>query len=231
MLDGEFREGGLARQVLSAIGSGQTTFTKIQRAAGADGGVAPMSLTRVLGTLTATRVVAQDLPLSTARARDSRYRVADPALRFWLRFVEPAVSEVDRGRPDLAMNRVQAAYSAWREKAVEPVVREALIRLLGETPWADVREVGGWWPRSNTPEIDLVGADRRPARTVSFVGTVKWHDDPVDAREIDALAHDAAAVPGVGVGTPLVAVCPGGAVPDSRLATVWTADDLVDAWP
>ena len=125
MLDGEFREGGLARQVLSAIGSGQTTFTKIQRAAGADGGVAPMSLTRVLGTLTATRVVAQDLPLSTARARDSRYRVADPALRFWLRFVEPAVSEVDRSRPDLAMNRVQAAYSAWREKAVEPVKKSA----------------------------------------------------------------------------------------------------------
>ncbi|BDO41188.1 DUF234 domain-containing protein [Cellulomonas sp. NTE-D12] len=230
VLDGEFREGELARRVLSAIGSGEAAFGTIQRAAGGDGPLQPGSLARVLGSLTARRVVAQDLPLSTARNKDPRYRIADPALRFWLRFVEPALAEVDRGRPDLAAARVGAGYEAWRGRAIEPVVREALLRLLVGTPWDDVHEVGGWWPRGNVPEVDLVGADRRPARSVRFAGTVKWRPGPLDRRDVDVLARDAVAVPGADAGTALVAVCPGGAVEDRRLARVWTAEDLLEAW-
>lgn len=230
VLDAEFPEGELARRVLTTIGSGETTFTTIQRAAGRDGGLQPASLTRVLRALIATRVVAQDLPLSTASAKDPRYRVADPALRFWLRFVEPALTEVDRGRGDLASRRVEEGYRPWRGKAIEPVVREALARLLGGTRWSDVREVGGWWPRTNTPGIDLVAADRRPARQIAFVGTITWRSAPVATSDVDALARDATSVPGLTVPTPLVAVCPGGA-DDPRLAHVWTADDLLAAWP
>lgn len=230
VLDGEFREGELARRVLSAIGSGEASFSKIQQAAGADGPLQPASLARVLGSLTTRGVVAQDLPLSTRRSRDPRYRIADSALRFWLRFVEPALAEVDRGRADLATARVSAGYQAWRGRAIEPTVRDSLLRLLVETPWDDVREVGGWWPRTNVPELDLVGGDRRPARSVRFVGTVKWRPAPLDPRDIDALARDAVAVPGAHTATPLVAVCPGGAVEDGRLARVWTARDLLTAW-
>lgn len=230
VLDAEFHEGELARRVLTAIGSGETTFSTIAHSAGNDGGLHAASLSRVLTALVHKRIVAQDLPLSVATAREPRYRIADPALRFWLRFVEPALTEVDRGRPDLAMARVQAGYASWRGKAVEPVVREALARLLGETRWAGVREVGGWWPRTNVPEIDLVGADRRPAREVAFVGTIKWRSAPLTPHDVDQLAAAALSVPGVGVGTPLVGVCPGGGS-DPRLAHVWDAGDLLTAWP
>ncbi|MBK7822325.1 MAG: hypothetical protein IPJ61_15015 [Tessaracoccus sp.] len=46
---------------------------------------------------------------------------------------------------------------------------------------------------------------------------------------MSALAADTVKAPGVGVGTPLVGVCPAGA-DDERLAQVWTADDLLAAW-
>lgn len=229
VLDAEFPEGELSRRVLTAIGDGERAFSRIQSAAG---GLQPSSLHRVLTTLVTKRVVAVDSPLSITTSRDTRYRIADPALRFWLPLVEPALNEVDRGRADLAMARVERSFTTWRGRAVEPVVREAVHRLLVGTPWADVREVGGWWPRTNTPEIDLVGADARPARRVAFVGTTKWRTDrPVSRREIAKLVADARAVPGVTPDTPLVAVCPAGVEAGADLAASWTADDLLQAWP
>ncbi|NMR20058.1 hypothetical protein [Cellulomonas fimi] len=60
--------------------------------------------------------------------------------------------------------------------------------------------VGGWWPRTNTPEIAK-------------------------------LARDAVSVPGVTVGTPIVAVSPAGVVDGTPVAGAWTAADLLAAWP
>jgi AAA+ ATPase superfamily predicted ATPase len=235
VLDSEFGEATLARKVLTAVGGkGERTFSGIQQARSG----APMnatSLTHSLRTLMDKRMVATEEPLSAKRSRkDRRYRIADPGLRFWLAFVEPALSEVARGRPDLAMERVHRSFSAWRGRAVEPEVRAALQRLLPDETWPDVRRVGGWWPRTNVPEIDLVGADELPARRVPFVGTIKWRDDAaLTARDVERLATDAVRVPGVTAQTRMVAVCPAGAVGavGHDLAELWTAEDLLAAWP
>lgn len=231
-LDSEFGESAVAREVLTAIGGrGERSFTGIQHAARA-GGLNAATLTTNLRLLMDKRIVAADEPLSfRPGTKDRRYRIVDPALRFWLAFVEPAVGEVDRGRPDLALARVQAGFGAWRGRAIEPIVRSALTRMRDDA-WPGVRQVGGWWPRTNQPEIDLVGADRVPAREIAFVGTIKWRDSqPVTAPEMAKLASDSAYVPGVTVGTPLVAVCPAGARRVSGLARVWRAKDLLEAWP
>ncbi|GAA3817291.1 ATP-binding protein [Cellulomonas soli] len=232
VLDGELPESSHARAVLAAIGGkGERTYTGIlQRLTGA---ISATTLDRSLALLVEKRVVEADEPLSTRRAaKDRRWRVADPALRFWLAVVEPALPDIDRGRPDLASARFEAGYAAWRGRAVEPVVRQSLARLLPDERWPHARQIGGWWPRTNRPEIDLVAADARPAESIAFVGTIKWRAaKPVTAAEIGALAQEATHVPGVGASTPLVAVCPGGAVDDDRLTQVWTADDLLRAWP
>ncbi|MFN8075203.1 MAG: ATP-binding protein [Kineosporiaceae bacterium] len=232
VLDSEFPAVSTPRAVLTALGGrGERSFTGVNQAV-PGGPLSPTTLSASLRTLTAARVVAEDRPLSARSApRDRRWRIADPGLRFWLAFVEPALAEVDRGQPELAVARVQRGYQAWRGRAVEPMVREALQRLLPDDRWPRVARVGGWWPRSNTPEIDLVGADAEPARTLDFVGTVKWRpDEPVTAAEVARLATDALAVPGVAVTTELVAVCPAGAQPDIGLAQTWTVEDLLHAW-
>lgn len=230
-LDSEFGEATFARRVLTAIGGlGERTFSGI---ASSQGGINAATLTSTLNALSAKRVVTADEPLSTkASSKDRRWRIADPSLRFWLAFVEPALAEVDRGRPDLALARVEAGFSSWRGRAVEPVVRAALERLLPNDAWPQARRVGGWWPRNNNPEIDLVGADRQPAKSIAFVGTIKWRaDKPLDGHEISRLAADATRVPGVGAKTPLVGVCPSGVRDGVDLSSVWTADDLLAAWP
>jgi hypothetical protein len=233
VLDAEFGEATLARQVLTATGGlGERTFTGIQN--GARGGpLNASSLNDTLDRLVKKRIVAADAPLSTKPSpKNRRFRIDDPALRFWLAFVEPALAEVDRGRPDLALRRVQDGYESWRGRTVEPVVREALRRLLPDDAWPAVRAIGGWWPRSNNPEVDLVGADADPARAIEFVGTIKWRrSGRLSARDVAKLKEDAAHVPGAGPGTALVGVCPAGVAPGATLGASWTAEDLLTAWP
>lgn len=231
ILDSEFGEATFARHVLTAIGGlGERTFSGI---GSSRGGINATTLTSTLNTLSSKRVVVADEPLSTRPgSKDRRWRIADPGLRFWLAFVEPALAEVDRGRPDLALARVDAGFSSWRGRAVEPVVRAALERLLPDDMWPQARRVGAWWPRNNRPEVDLVGADRYPATNISFVGTIKWRPNTaLNTHDVADLAADATLVPGVTAAAPLVGVCPAGVEPDLPLAATWTAEDLLAAWP
>jgi hypothetical protein len=233
-LAAEFPTGLQARKVLSIVGGdGERTFANIARRSGSGGEpMAPGSLTLALGTLVDKGLLIAETPLSTRSApRDKRYRVADPYLRFWLTFVEPSLPLLERGRADLAMRHWERRWQSWRGQAVEPVIRDAVARLLPSSRWPEAVEVGGWWPRTNRPEIDLVGADRKPvARAVAFVGTIKWREQsPLTGGDAADLARDALAVPGVSVQTPLVAVSRSG-VEATGLAATWGPGDLVDAW-
>lgn len=134
------------------------------------------------------------------------------------------------------LRRIEEGWSAWRGRAVEPLVREALARLLPDDRWPEVGAVGAWWPRTNTPELDLVGADRGPvADRVLFVGSTKWHEHrPFADADLAALRRDAAAVPGASATTPLVAVSrtgfATGTIGAGSLAQGWTPEQLLQAW-
>src|SRR5262249_60293717 len=127
-----------------------------------------------LRLLEAKRVVAVDTPLSAKPAeKERRYRIADPYLRFYLAYLAAGLPLVERGRADLLLRRVQRSWSAWRGRAVEPVIREALLRIAPDLGWPEVEAVGGWGNRQNNPEIDLVGADRaRAAHRTPFTRTL-----------------------------------------------------------
>jgi AAA+ ATPase superfamily predicted ATPase len=234
VLAAEFPVALQARHVLSAIGSGERTFGKIAAKAGG-GHAAPLppgSLSPVLRTLADRRLVAVDTPLSTQPGhRDRRYRVADPYLRFWLTFLDDGIAQVERGRGDLVAACVEESWASWRGRAIEPVVRDALGRLLPDRDLPGGRVVGGWWNRTNNPEVDLVGTDKAaPARSIGFVGSIKWLENaPFGDRELAVLARDAAAVPGAGDRTPLIAVSRSGFTTAALHAT-FGPERLIDAW-
>jgi AAA+ ATPase superfamily predicted ATPase len=211
-LAAEFPAESLARTVLAAIGSGERTFSLIARTAG---NLPPTSLTRALRLLTDKRVVQASTPLSTRPSHETRYAVADPHLRFWLAFLEPHLPEIERGRGDLVLDRIRSAWTSWRGRAVEPVIRESLRRLPDELP-AETRAVGGYWTRTNDPEIDLVGADRDPiARRITFVGSIKWQERrPFNNHDLARLAMHRSQLPGTGTATRLVAVSRSGSTTD-----------------
>lgn len=230
---GEFPDASVSRAVLAAVGSGERTFSLIAKEAGGANPLASGTLSPVLNTLLDKRVLASDSPLSTrADTKNKRYRIADPYLRFWLAFLERGIPLVERGRGDLVLKRIERSWTSWRGRAIEPLVRTCLLRLLPDEQWPDTEAVGGWWNRQNNPEIDLVGADREPvARHVSFLGSIKWLENQrFDRRDYDALVRDMLVVPGVAEQTPLVAVSRGGVSDDLPLAAHWGPEDLVRAW-
>lgn len=230
---GEFPEASHSRAILEAVGSGERTFSTIAAQAGGVGALPSGTLSPLLNTLLAKRVLAADLPLSVkADSKNKRYRIADPYLRFWLAFLRRGIPLIERGRGDLALERIERSWTTWRGRAVEPVVRESLLRLLPDERWPRTEAVGGWWNRQNNPEVDLIGADREPvAGQVDFIGSVKWlESQPFGRREYDALVRDMLAVPGAGPDTALVAVSRCGVEGDLPLAAHWGPEDLVRAW-
>lgn len=229
ILAAEFPAQAQARAVLGAIGSGERTFSGI---AGSGAGLNGTSLSRALSILQEKRVVTASTPYSLRPAdKERRYAVADPYLRFFLRFVHPGLDEIDRGRGDVVLQRVRRDWTSWRGRAVEPVVRDAVERLLPDERLPGVRHVGGWWNRQNNPEVDLVGGDQRRPAHLGFVGSVKWRENaPFDRADLVRLVADTASVPGTSPQTPMVAVSRSGVVADG-LAASWSPEDLLVAWP
>ncbi|MEW1925614.1 hypothetical protein [Streptomyces sp. NPDC088360] len=147
-LPGEFPEASHSRSVLEAIGSGERTFSAIAAQAGGSGVLPSGTLSPLLNTLQAKKILAADLPLSTkADNKNKRYRIADPYLRFWLAFLQRAIPLVERGRGDVALARIEKSWTTWRGRAVEPVVREPLARLLPDDAWPETEAVDGWSAR------------------------------------------------------------------------------------
>lgn len=225
-LAAEFPEAVQARTVLRAIGSGERTFGNIAQAAG---GIGATPLTRALDTLLSKRIIAADLPISLRPSRDKRYRIADPYLRFWLRFIEPHLDEIERGRADLTLARIEKSWTSWRGRAIEPLIREALARILPDEYLPDAPVVGGYWTRTNDVEIDLVGADRQPvARELRFLGSIKWlENSSFDEHDRAALTRHWAALTDQPV--PLIAVTRSGCTA-SGLHAVYGPEDIITAW-
>jgi hypothetical protein len=226
-LAAEFPAQAQARRTLGAIGSGERTYSLIARAAG---GLPQASLSRALQLLTAKRLVDAAIPLSTHASRETRYVVAEPYLRFWLTFLGPHIADIERGRGDLVLRRIQTSWTTWRGRAIEPVIRESLRRLPSGTLPDGTAAIGGYWTRTNDPEIDLVGADREPiAKRITLVGSVKWLESrPFDPHDLARLLTHRSRLPGAEDSTPLLAVSRAGTT-TADLPTL-TPDDLIAAW-
>lgn len=225
-LAAEFPGHTQATTVLAAIGSGERTFTNIGKAAG-DIGATPLN--RSLATLTDKRIVAAELPLSTRPSKERRYRITDPYLRFWLRFLGPAMPEIERGRGDLTLDRIRRDWTTWRGRAVEPLIRDALARRLPDNHLPAAPAIGGYWTRGNEGEIDIVGADREPiARQLLFVGSIKWLErSTFDDHHLAALLrHRARLTDNL---LPLVAISRAGVSCDG-LDAAYGPIDLIESW-
>jgi len=241
-LAAEFPTDSQARYVLSTVGAGERTFTSINRKAG----LQPTSLTRSLTVLSDKSVIAADTPLSTKPSKETRYRIADPYLRFWLSFLGPHMPEIERGRGDRVLGRVRTSWPSWRGRAIEPVLRESLERLGPEAwridsdaapapapapaPEGGGNVVRGYWTRSNEPEIDIVVADRAPvARRIDAVGSIKWLESaPFGGSDLAALIRHRAQLPGASDTTPLIAVSRSGSTVSD--VTALGPEQLLDGW-
>jgi len=228
-LAAEFPADLQARAVLAAIGAD----ARAHKALLARTGIPQSSLDRALGSLLDKGVVDRLNPYSVKPSPKNRqYVVADPYLRFWLRFVGPATDVIERGRGELAIADVQRDWSSFRGRAIEPLVRQAIEQTLPDRRFGTARHVGAFWNRTSTVEVDLVGGDTLPqARTIAFAGSIKWRDEqPFQRADAAALARHLAALPGADERTLLVGVSRNGFDPDAALDLRLTPEDLIAAY-
>lgn len=108
------------------------------------------------------------------------------------------MAEVERGRGDRVLARIQASWTSWRGRAIEPLLREALDRVLVERPPLGDGVVSAYWTRTNDPEIDIVIADRQPvAERILGVGSITWlKRAPFGRRDLARLVVHRTQLPG-----------------------------------
>lgn len=233
-LDAEFTDATWSYQVLSAIGSddtGQPGFTDI--VGSIDDDVerkrVQTAITRALKILTEAKglIEREQSAWASASSRLTRYRITDPYLRFWFRYVERQVDAIARGRADLAVAAFDRDWSSWRGRSIEPIVRDALTRLATTDPHlAGVESVRPWWVRNNSVEVDAVAMSR--TRSV-LVGSIKWRAaSGVSARDMALLRANLPAVPRAEAAL-LAAISPSGDKPEGA-DVAYGASDLLAAW-
>lgn len=232
ILISEFPRELQVRDVVEAIGHGESAYSRIQARSGVKGN----TLNEALEVLVEQKgLVARELPYAVPPGRKApRYVVVDPYLRFWLRFIGPHLDEISRGRPDFVIARIERDWAAYRGWAMEPLVRDALERLLDEPATSEQvggsRCVGAWWRRDHSVEVDLVGGDRAEPTRIGFVGSIKWRErGRFSADDLEELAAARAQVPGA-ENAKLVAVNRNGFEDGLDLDAMFGPDELIEAW-
>ncbi len=194
-----------ARAALEAIGAGERVFTAIlQRAQ-----MSNKTLETTLTMLATKRVIDRALPYSAQpRPKLSRYHVADPYLRFWLRFIRPSIPALERGRGDLVHRQIHEHWSSYAGHAIEPLVREAIQILLPDTRFGAAEQVGSSWNRDGSIEVNLVGGrGEATSEQIDFVGSIKWRErGDFDRGDFSKLIRHRARIPGASDSTLLVGV-------------------------
>jgi uncharacterized protein len=232
-LAAEFPVEAQARRVLTAIGSQQIGHATFSTAVAllSEGSNGATALTRALQILADDKeFVAIETPSGRdAATRLRRYRVADPYFRFWFRFIEPQLANIARGRSDVAVATLMADWSTWRGMAIEPVVREAIVRLAPSlAPLAEVVDSSAWWDRANTNEVDVVASSAH-GRVIAL-GSIKWRERrQFSVEELEDLAAKRGVVPGAG-GAALIAISPAGIRSRATPAVALDASHLLAAW-
>jgi hypothetical protein len=128
----------------------------------------------------------------------------------------------------LLLARVQRDWQTFAGKAIEPIVRRCIERLLPDERFGDARYVGAYWTRNNDPEVDLVGAADRSPSAVSFIGGVKWRENrPFDCADIEQLIAQRRQVPDDAL---LVGVSRSGFATTAGLDVALSPEDLIRAW-
>jgi hypothetical protein len=164
--------------ILRAVGSGRTELNAIAQNAG----LAPdTGLRDKLQRLIDLDYVRAGRNLGAKPREPIRYRIADPALRFYYDFVAPLESALATQNPRLVWDRhIRPNLGGYMGLIFESVVEEAYYRLQGHLDLPLVREWGRWegMDRDRRPlEIDVASTlmDKRV-----LTGSIKWHKDPVD---------------------------------------------------
>ncbi len=154
------------------------------------------SLSRPLERLIEMDLVVRETPFGTSVRTSKRtlYRIADPFLRYWFRFVQPDRSRLEARQTAAVERDVEARFphhagEIWEELAR---ARVPMLDCFGKT-WGPAAR---WWGPGldHQPlEVDLVAEST--AKDALLIGEVKWASPGDPARLLQELERKAARLP------------------------------------
>lgn len=168
LLREELREVEKYYTLLMAIANGAPTAKKIA----ATSGLPDRSLYYYLQQLTDLGYIARHYPVTTRKPanRSVRFRIEDPVLRFWFRFVFPNQSLIRKDGPVKAYDRlIKPQLESYFGQCFERLCQEALPFLHTREKVEGNIAVGSFWNKDT--QIDLVGV--RDDHRIDL-GECKW---------------------------------------------------------
>lgn len=171
--------------ILQAIAQGRTRLNEIAQATGL--GRQPVS--RYLAVLQDLQVIERRVPVTETQPEKSRrglYRLRDPFLRFWFRFVFPQASLLERGQTAPVLAQIEAELPGFIGPLFEELCQEWVLEQGGTAPWRFLpSRVGAWWGQD--AEIDVMAVSDQGV----LVGECKWTARPVGTNVLDDLKRKA----------------------------------------
>jgi len=192
LLREEVRDPRVYQAILAACAGGARKFSELSSKTGLD----KAHLTRYIAILSDLGIMERDVSVTESRPEKSRkgfYRVSDPFVAFWYRFVFPHRDRLELGEAKAVLDReVSPVLDAYFSRVVEPH-----LGALFRTAWRDRIPFepvfrGRYW--DDKREIDWLLLDQERKRAVAV--EVKWTTKPVSATALgEQLADKIAAIP------------------------------------
>ena len=177
--------------VLGAIAKGKMRHAEIQQATG----IESQALTHPLRVLQELRWVRREKPFGETSDSRAIYRIADPFLLFWYRFVAPMASALQFNEPPVVFREFVAPYISdyMGLNVFESVCTQWLMRRAHSELQVTIRDVGRYWSRDGSQEIDIV-AELSDGKML--FGECKWSANrPLEVRAYSDLRAKIAALP------------------------------------
>lgn len=134
--------------IIKAIARGNTTRNEIAQ----DSGIESSSIGTYLSKLERLRLIKREVPVTEEppRSRSGRYRIKEPLVKFWFRFVygnEDRIGLTEEPFEEIVRPELGDYVSSYFEQ----LCLERLPELIDR----DYQKIGRWWYQEN--EIDVVG--------------------------------------------------------------------------
>jgi len=180
LLRSELRTPHVYQSILGALANGSRKFSEISSKSGLD----KAHLTRYLSILAELDLVTREVPVTEERPEKSRkgiYRITEPFVDFWYRFVFPHRDLLELGEVDRVFEReLVPQFHDFVARSVEPFVGSHF-----RTRWKDlvpfsIAFQGRHW--SAGEEFDWVLLDRD--RSHAVVIEIKWSTAPIRGRNV-----------------------------------------------
>ncbi|MBI5529643.1 MAG: ATP-binding protein [Deltaproteobacteria bacterium] len=199
-----------AAGVLGCIAEGETVFGAIA----ARLGMTSNRLDHVLKELSDLEIVRREVRFGDREgSRYTRYRCADPFVRFWFRFVGPNRGALAGAPAGLVWReRIEPRLGDYMGPIFEEIARQAVVGGVLLRRFGPIDEAAPYWSRDHSTEIDLVA---RSSGTLVFI-ECKWRAGGLtDAAALDRLrAHVARSGLGKGDDGPRLALISAGGFAD-----------------